>query len=315
MRDFVIGGAGFIGSHLTGRLLQAGRGVTVFDNLSTGKRSFLRPYEGHPGFRFVRGDVLSLRALRSAMKGCGFVYHLAANADIMRAMKDPGLDFYQGVVATFYVLEAMRGLGLKPLVYFSGSGVYGDYGLRSIPEDAGPLRPQSMYGAAKLSSEAMISAYSHLYGIRAWIFRPANIIGPRPTHGVIYDFIRKLKRDPRRLAVLGDGSQSKSYLHVEDLLDAVFLAVRRARAPVNAFNVGSRTSVTVREIARVVAREMGLRRVRFDFGRGARGWKGDIPKVRLDIRRLSRLGWSPRLNSREAVVRCCREILGCEDRG
>jgi UDP-glucose 4-epimerase len=309
----VIGGAGFIGSHLVDRLMERRDSVTVFDNLSTGKRSFLAAHEGRPRFRFVRGDILEPSALRRAMRKNDWVFHLAANADIMKAMREPALDYEQGIRATFYVLEAMRMEGARRLVYLSGSGVYGDYGTRRVSEDQGPLRPQSMYGAAKLASEAMISAYSHLYGMRAWIFRPANIIGARPTHGVIFDLRRKLRRDPRALRVLGDGRQSKSYLHVDDLLDAVFLAMKKGKGNVNQYNVAGPTYLTVRAIAGSLIREMGLRKVKVYYGREPRGWKGDIPKYRLDTGRLAALGWKPRYDSRGAVVRTIREILGRAD--
>ncbi len=309
MKALVIGGAGFIGSHFADRLLSDGHQVTVFDNLSTGRKAYLQSASKNKKFRFVSGDILSGSALRKAVKGQDLVFHLAANSDIMRAMKDPGLDFDQGIRATFCVLEALRREGVRKLVYFSGSGIYGDFGRTFVDESRGPLNPKSMYGAAKLSSEAMISAYSHLYDLQAWIFRPANIIGPRPTHGVIYDFISKLTADPGRLAILGDGSQTKSYLHVQDLLAAVFFAIKKARAPLNQFNLASETYISVREIAAIVAEAMGLSGVKFLYGRGKRGWKGDVPHYRLSIQKIKKLGWKPRLTSKQAVERTAHEIL------
>lgn len=310
----VIGGAGFIGSHFTDRLLKDGFHVTVFDNLSTGRSAHLSAARKNPRFRFVAGDLLKGTLLEKTLQGHPLVFHLAANSDIMRAMKDPGLDFSQGIEATFRVLESMRRAKAPRLVYFSGSGVYGDFGRTFVKESDGPLNPKSMYGAAKLSSESMISAYSHLYGLQAWIFRPANIIGPRPTHGVIYDFIRKLQADPKRLDVLGDGRQSKSYLHVSDLMDAVLFAVGRAREPLNTFNLASETYLSVREIAAIVIQAMGLAgSAKPRFGRSERGWKGDVPHYRLSIRKIRDLGWRPSMTSKQAVERTAHEILAGMD--
>lgn len=310
MKTLVIGGAGFIGSHFVDRLLAEGHRVTVFDNLSTGRKAHLNSVATNTRFRFISGDILKGRALEKAVKGQELVFHLAANSDIMRAMRDPGLDFEQGIRATFRVLEAMRAAQSAKLVYFSGSGVYGDFGRTFVDESYGPLNPKSMYGAAKLSSEAMISAYSHLYGLQAWIFRPANIIGPRPTHGVVYDFIRKLQHNPKRLDILGDGRQSKSYLHVRDLLDAVFFTLGKARAPLNQFNLASETYLNVRGIADIVTEAMGLKGItRMYFGKSERGWKGDVPHYRLSIKAIKALGWKPSMTSEAAVERTALEIL------
>ena len=309
MKYFITGGAGFIGSHLVDRLIEKGDFVTAYDNLSFGKKEYLQHHFNNPKFKLIQGDILDLNALKPSVAGHDFIFHLAANSDIMRGMKDPALDFEMGVRATFNVLEAMRELSIKSLVYLSGSGVYGDYGEKILEESSGAVFPQSMYGAAKLASEGMVSAYSHLYEIQAWIFRPANIIGPRPTHGVIYDFIQKLKNNPRRLEVLGDGTQSKSYIHVEDLLDAVFFAIKHALDPVNTFNVASETVMDVRTIAEAVIQTMRLSGVVVHYGKENRGWKGDIPKVRLSIQKLKSLGWKPKFSSREAVVETIREIL------
>ncbi len=309
MKTLVIGGAGFIGSHFTDRLLAEGHHVTVFDNLSTGRKAYLQGALKNNKCRFVSGDILGGEALRRAVKGQDLVFHLAANSDIMRAMKDPALDFEQGIRATFCVLEALRKENVSKLVYFSGSGIYGDFGRTFVDESKGPLNPKSMYGAAKLSSEAMISAFSHLYGLQAWIFRPANIIGPRPTHGVIYDFICKLNSNPARLSILGDGSQTKSYLHVQDLLDAVFFILKKTRQPLNQFNLASETYISVREIAAIVTESMGLEGVKFIYGRAKRGWKGDVPHYRLSIKKIKSLGWKPKMTSTQAVERTAHEIL------
>lgn len=309
----VVGGAGFIGSHVVDRLMAMPNSkVTVFDNLSTGKKAFLSSWLGHKQFQFVRGDLLKAGDIEKVIKGQDVVFHLAANSDIMRAMNDPGLDFRQGTVATFHVLEAMRKKQVRKLLYLSGSGVYGDFGQTYISEKMGPLNPKSMYGAAKLSSEAMISAYSHLYGIQAWVFRPANIIGARPTHGVIYDFIANLKKNPKCLRILGDGTQSKSYLHISDLISAVFTAFKNGVAELNHFNVASETYLDVKSIAEIVIRKMNLTRVQIIFGTEPRGWRGDIPQYRLDIGQLKSLGWRPIYNSSQAVEKTTDEILSQE---
>lgn len=310
MRYFVTGGAGFIGSHLVDRLMAGKNTVTVYDHLSTGRREHLKTYLGHPRFRLVKNDLSNLKALTRAMAGHDFVFHLAANSDIMAAMLRPALDFEQGIAMTFQVLEAIRVNQVKQMVYTSGSGVYGDRGLTVLKEDRGNLHPISMYGAAKLSSEAMISAYSFLYGIQAWIFRPANIIGSRPTHGVIYDLIQKLKKDPEKLTVLGDGTQSKSYIHVSDVLDGIFFALKQRRDKVNIFNIASESAIEVKKIVAIILEEMKLKGTVLSYGKKGRGWKGDVPKVRLAIGKLKRLGWRPKLNSEQAVRKTTREILG-----
>src|SRR3989338_2441137 len=243
MRYFVTGGAGFIGSHLVDRLMAGKNTVTVYDHISTGRREHLKKYFSSPRFRFLKKDLRDLKSLTNSMAGHDFVFHLAANSDIMAAMLRPALDFEKGMTMTFQVLEAMRVNRIKQLVYTPGSGVYGDRGLTVLKEDRGNLHPISMYGAAKLSSEAMISAYSFLYDIQAWIFRPANIIGSRPTHGVIYDLIQKLKKNPDKLEVLGDGTQSKSYIHVHDVLDGIFFALKRRRDKLNIFNIASESAI------------------------------------------------------------------------
>ncbi len=306
---FITGGSGFIGSHLVDALMQRRQAVTVFDNFSSGKKEFLETWSKESTFRLIQGDLLDRAGLEQAIAGHDTVVHLAANSDIMKAMEEPRLDFEQGIRATFHLLEAMRREKIGKLVYLSGSGVYGDTGETFVGENYGPLIPGSMYGAAKLASEAMIGAYANLYGLQAWILRPANIIGPRPTHGVIYDFICKLKTDPSQLAVLGDGSQSKSYLHVEDLVSALLFVLEKSSGAVNLFNVASETYITVREIAEMVIEEMHLKNVRLEFGKTERGWKGDIPKYRLAIDKIRSLGWNPRYSSEDAVRRTIRQIL------
>lgn len=311
MRYFITGGAGFIGSSVCSRLLAANDNdtVTVYDNLSFGKESLIEPHYGNPRFRFVKADMLDPQELRAAIAGHDFVFHFAANADIARSMKETDLDVKLTVTATYNLLEAMRLEGVGKIVYSSGSGIYGDVGTTETAEDFGPLLPISLYGASKLGAEGLISAFSHMFDMQAWVFRFANVIGGRQTHGVILDFINKLKSDPSRLDILGDGTQSKAYIHVADIMDAIFYVAGHTDGRVNLFNVATDDYVTVTEIARSVIAAMGLHGVELAYSGGDRGWKGDVPVVRFDLGKIHSLGWRARHSSREAVERTIREIL------
>ncbi len=309
MRILVTGGAGFIGSHLVERLLKEGHEVTVYDNLSWGKEAFLKDHLGEKNFRFIRGDLLDPPSLLEAVRGQELVHHLAANPDIRKGAEETDLDLRQNVLATFNLLEAMRSCGVKQLAFSSSSTVYGEARTLPTPEDYGPLIPISLYGASKLAAEGLISAYCHTFGFRAWIFRFANIVGPRQTHGVILDFIEKLRRDPEELEILGDGSQNKSYLWVEDCVEAMLLAVERSGENPAILNLGNEDRTTVRKVAEIVCEEMGLR-PRFRFTGGGRGWVGDVPEMFLDITRIRSLGWKPRYSSEEAVRKAVRALLG-----
>lgn len=303
MKVVVTGGAGFIGSHLVDHLIAAGHSVTVIDNLTGTGRDFLKPHQKSPRFRFIKADVRHREAMRRALTPTpDMVFHLAANADIARGVDDPTLDFENSLMATFSLLQAMKQVGAKKIVYTSGSGVYGDRGHRYSSEDTGPLVPVSMYGATKLGAEGMISAFAHLFDLQAWIVRPANIIGPRLTHGVIYDFVRQLKQHPRQLRILGDGRQSKSYLHVDDVINALLLVTTKAHERMNIFNISSSSFITVNAIADLVIRGLGLTHVTRDHTAGKVGWRGDVPVVRLHSRALKHLGWKPRYTSRQAAI-------------
>ncbi|MEK6543878.1 MAG: NAD-dependent epimerase/dehydratase family protein [Elusimicrobiota bacterium] len=301
MRYLVTGGAGFVGSHVVDRLLADGSCVRVYDNLSSGKRSHFAQHLDNKDFEFVLGDVLKLDAVCAAMQGCDFVCHLASNPDIAKSMIETDLDLRLGTIASFNVIEAMRRVGVKNIFFTSGSGIYGDTGEREVFEDMGPLEPISMYGASKLASEGMISAYSHLHGIRAFIFRIANIIGPRQTHGVAYDFIAKLRKDPKHLDIWGDGTQSKSYIHATDLTAAMAHVIANAKERYNVFNVATHDYLDVTAIAKMVVTAMGLGGVEFRYSGGKRGWAGDVPVVRFDIKRVLALGWKPKYGSEEAM--------------
>lgn len=297
----VIGGAGHIGSALTRRLLATpGVGlVTVFDNFSSGKHAFLPAEERR--LRIFPASI-DMEKLHEAMRGSDTVFHLAANPDIAKAATQPDIDFWQGTFLTQCVLETMRETGVKRLFYTSGSGVYGDYGTTPVREDS-PCQPISTYGASKLACEAMISAYCHMFGLTASVFRFANVVGPRQTHGVGYDFFHKLNRDPTRLVIMGDGTQSKSYVHVEDVLNAIFLVAEKQTTAYDVFNVSTPDWITVREIADLVIDLMGrfFTHPKLEFGKTARGWSGDVPIVRFNCEKIVRLGWVPQYSSQSAM--------------
>jgi UDP-glucose 4-epimerase len=303
----VTGGAGAIG-HLVGRLLEAGSEVRVIDNLSSGRSYHLEPYLRYRKLKLVVADLRQPDTYEAEFRGAGSVWHLAANPDIRRGTTDPTIDLEQGTIATFRVLEAARTHDVPSVRFSSSSVVYGYPSVFPTPESYGPLLPQSQYGGAKLACEAMLSAFAHSYGIEAHIFRFANIVGPRMTHGVIYDFFEKLTKDPMRLEVLGDGRQAKSYLRTEECLDAMLLAAERAHDRVNVFNLGTADRISVREIAeKVVAAHGG--RARIEYTGGSTGWVGDIPQQLLAVDRIRTLGWAARRTSAEAVDETIAELL------
>jgi UDP-glucose 4-epimerase len=302
-RAFVAGGAGFIGSHLVETLLRRSDAqVVVYDNLTSGTKSRLQSVLNHQRLEFVVGAIEAFDELVRAMHGCDYVYLLASNPDIASAIADPGIDFWQGTYLSHNVLEAMRVNDVSRIMYTSGSGVYGDQGETEVHEEFGPLVPISTYGASKLASEAMIAAYAHMFGIDAVVLRLANVVGPRQTHGVTYDFVRALLEDPTRLQILGDGSQSKSYIHVMDVVGAMMLLTARGRPGFEIFNVGTGDYITVSEIADLVVQRMGLKKMPYSYTGGDRGWKGDVPIVRFRSRKLSERGWRCTHSSREAII-------------
>lgn len=307
----IVGGAGFIGSHFVDALLNhatIGR-VTVFDNFSSGRERHLVRHIQDSRVRVFRGDVKDLEALMAGMAGHDLVLHLASNPDISRAVTEPEIDFYRGTLLTNNVVEAMRRTGVRRLLYASGSGVYGDCGAALLREDSVPLQPVSTYGASKLAGEALIASYCAMFGLTACAFRFANVVGARQTHGVGFDFLKRLKKDSTRLRILGDGRQSKSYVHVSDVVAAVLLANAAVNEGFHAWNVATEDSVTVTEIAEMAAASLGISPLpRFEYTGGDRGWKGDVPVVRLDASRMRALGWKPRYSSREAVRRSLEDL-------
>jgi UDP-glucose 4-epimerase len=302
-QTFVAGGAGFIGSHLVRAILaRPSERVVVYDNLVSGSEEHLAGLLDDPRLTLVVGDIESLDDMVEAITDSEHVYLFAANPDIARAVTEPAIDFWQGTYLTQNVLEAMRRVGVDRITYASGSGVYGDRGLQEVDENFGPLIPISTYGASKLGCEALISAYSHMFGIDAVAFRFANVVGPRQTHGVTYDFVRRLLADPSQLHILGDGSQSKSYIHVNDVVSGMLLLADQGWTGYEVFNAGTGDYITVREIADLVVETMGLDDVSYVYSGGTRGWKGDVPVVRFRSTKLESRGWRRSYSSREALL-------------
>ncbi|HEV2350764.1 MAG TPA: NAD-dependent epimerase/dehydratase family protein [Terriglobia bacterium] len=305
LRYFLVGGAGFIGSHFADRLLadRSVAAVTLYDNFSSGREWHYQQHSGDPRFSVVRGDVKDIDRLTTAMAGHDVVIHLASNPDIARAATEPDIDFREGTCLTNNVVEVMRRSGTTTILYASGSGIYGDLGEKEISEDHGPLTPISTYGASKLAGEALIAAYCHMFDFAGRVFRFGNVVGPRQTHGVGFDFLRQLLKDPRKLRILGDGTQSKSYIHVRDVVEAVLLAAQRATGRFAVHNVATGDYIKVKEIAQLAVECMGLNpaEVRLEYTGGNRGWKGDVPIVRLNTDRIRGLGWVCRSGSREAL--------------
>lgn len=307
-RVLVTGGAGFIGSELCARLLEKGSSVACFDNFSSGDEAFIAGITGDPKFTVLRGDMLKPKELRKALKGCEAVIHLAANPDVRLGQSDSRVHFEQNVVATYNLLEAMKDLKKKELVFASSSVVYGSAAVIPTPENYGPLLPISLYGASKLACEALISAYSDNFGITSVLCRYANIIG-KHAHGVTRDFKKKLEANPNELEILGDGSQTKSYLHLSDCLDATILAAEKAEKGVEPYNIGSDDKLNVKTIADIVVSEMGLAGTKYKFT-GKLAWAGDIKIMLLATDKIRSLGWKPKLNSEQAVRKAVREMLG-----
>jgi len=315
MRIFLTGGAGFIGSNLAERLLSDGHDVTIYDDLSLGSLEFLRECQEKRGFRFIKADLLNLDVLTEAMKDHEVVFHLAANSDITASRQQSDLDLRLGTLVTYNVLEAMRRTGISQIVFSSSSVIYGEPTVIPTPEDYGPLLPISLYGASKLACEGLVSAFCHNYDFQAWIYRFANICGRHGTHGVIVDFIRKLKTDSRRLEILGDGKQAKPYLHVRECVDGMVFGWRRARDQVNYFNLGCEGNTNVTRIAQMLLKALDLKNVQLAFTGGERGWVGDVPQVNLDCGKYERFGWKAKMSSDEAVKLATEELaeeLACK---
>ncbi|VVB63019.1 L-arabinose 1-dehydrogenase (NAD(P)(+)) [uncultured archaeon] len=302
MSILVTGGAGFIGSHLVDRLLETSQ-ITVLDNFSSGKRDHIAHVLGHPRFALVEADLFDAGTLEDTMAGKDFVFHLAANPDVKLGAEDTKIHLQQNILATYSLLEAMRKTGVGKIAFTSTSTVYGEASLVPTPENYGPLKPISLYGASKLACEALISSYCHTFDMQSWIFRFANIVGKRGTHGVLVDFINKLKKNSTELEILGSGQQRKSYLEVGDCVTAMVYAVEHSSDQTNIFNIGSNDAVDVTKIANIGAESMGRGAVKYtDTGvLHGRGWKGDVKIMQLSIDALSSLGWRPVHDSGESI--------------
>jgi len=300
----VTGGAGFIGSHVADALLARGARVTVVDNFSTGFREFIPPRER---LLVVEADLLDQARVDEAMRGVDFVFHLAANADIKDNLKDPRRCVDQNVIATQNVLESMRAAGVRDVAFASTGSVYGEAAVFPTPEDAPFPVQTSIYATSKIAAEGLLTSYVLGFGMRTWIFRFVSLLGARYTHGHVMDFWRKLKRDPSRLEVLGDGRQRKSYLHVSDCVAAMLLAVDRAAGPIGIFNLGHDESIVVDESIAIICRTLGVS-PRMEYGGGPRGWVGDSPRIELDISRIRALGWAPTKGIEASIVETLRFV-------
>jgi UDP-glucose 4-epimerase len=301
----VTGGAGFVGSHVVDRLLALGAKVTIIDNLSTGFRQYIPTGK----VRFVEGDLLDGAAIDLAMKGQSFVFHLAANADVREGTKHPRRDVEQNLLATHNVLEGMRAHGVRGVAFSSTGSIYGEPTVIPTPEDCPFPVQTSLYGASKVGAEGLLTAYAYGFGFDVWIFRFVSLLGPRYSHGHVLDFWRNLRRDPTRLYVLGDGSQRKSYLHVQDCVDAMMVAIDAPGSPthVSVYNLGHQDWIDVKESIGFICAELGVKPT-LEFAGGSRGWVGDAPRILLDTSRIRALGWAPKRSIRESIVDTLRYL-------
>jgi len=308
-KAFISGGAGFIGSHLVDKLAKKGWHVTVYDNLSSGKKEFIKKHIGKKYFKFIKGELLDLNKLKKCIAGHDIVFHLSANPDIRHGIRYTDIDLKQNTIVTYNILESMRLAGVKEIVFASTSTIYGEPKRMPTPEEYGPLYPISLYGASKLACEALCTSFSHTFNMKCWIFRFANIVGGRGTHGVIFDFIAKLKKNPKELEILGDGRQTKSYLLVDDCVDAILFVYENSREQFNIFNLGSKDRANITDIAKTLKRKMGLETAKIKFTGGKRGWPGDVPQMFLSVDKLYKLGFRSKHNSKEAVEIAIERML------
>lgn len=302
MRAFITGAAGFIGSNLADRLLADGQEVVGFDNLSTGQRRFVDSARTRPGFCLVESDVLDLASLTNAMGGCDVVFHLAANADVRFGLEHPRKDIEQNTIATFNVLEAMRANGIKRIAFSSTGSIYGEPEVHPTPEDAPFPVQTSLYGASKLAGEGLIQAYCEGFGFEAFVFRFVSILGERYSHGHVFDFYRRLRENPNELHVLGNGLQRKSYLYVQDCIDAILLAMQHPARRAQIFNLGTDEYCQVNDSIGWITGHLGIS-PKLTYSGGERGWVGDSPFIFLDCTKIRALGWKPKLSIREGVIR------------
>ncbi|MDD1747500.1 MAG: NAD-dependent epimerase/dehydratase family protein [Methanomassiliicoccales archaeon] len=309
----VTGCAGFIGSHMTEELLRLGNQVIGIDNLSAGRKGFMEGAMAYDSFTFVEGDLLSVD-LKHVLMGVEQVCHFAANPDVRLGASNTRVHFEQNIEVTYRLLEECAKGDVLDIVFPSTSTVYGETSIIPTPEEYGPLVPISIYGASKLACEALIASYCHTFDMNAVLYRFANVVGPRSTHNVLHDFVRKLREEPSYLEILGaEPGTNKSYVHVSDCVDAMVVGAERAKEQVDIYNIGSRDRLNVKRIADIVVEEMGLRDVKYNWTggvKGGRGWVGDVKEMLLSVDKLASVGWSPKLNSEQAMRRAVREIIG-----
>jgi UDP-glucose 4-epimerase len=308
MKCFVTGGAGFIGSHLVDMLLNKGYDVTVFDNLSSGKKEFITHHFENDNFLFIKADLINMNRVEKEIKDHDVVFHLAANPDVRSGAEKPDIA-KKDILATYNLLDAMRRYDIKKIIFSSSSVIYGETPPLPLSEDYGPLLPISVYGAGKLAAEGLISSFVHTFDMQGWMYRFANVVGERGTHGVIVDFINKLRKNPKELEILGDGKQKKPYLYATECVDGIIHGFEHANDQLNVFNLGVESSTEVTRIAELVVEEMDLSNVSFTYTGGKRGWKGDVPQFQFDITKIKTLGWQPRLSSDETIRKAIQDLL------
>lgn len=312
MKVLVAGGAGFIGSNLVDLLLEKGNDVVCVDNYFIGTKNNIAHLSGNPKFKMYESDLCDFEALSKIFESEKFdyVFHLAANSDIQASAKNPSVEYKNTYTTTFNILECMRIHNVKKLFFASTSAVYGDK-QELLTETTADLRPVSYYGAAKLGSEALISAFSYMNDFEVLVFRFPNVIGPRLTHGVVFDFIKRLKEDPTQLRILGDGTQCKPYIFVTDLVEAIVRFMNTGKKGITLYNLGVEGATTVTKIADIVCEKMCLKDVKYNYTGGNVGWKGDVPKFQYDLSKIHATGWKARYNSDETVAKTVEEVLKC----
>lgn len=313
MKVLVAGGAGFIGSHLMDALLAEGHNVVCVDNFFIGTRENIRHLHGNPNFRFYEQDLTEFDAVLKIFQEekVDYVFHLAANSDIQASANDPMIEYKNTYSTTFVLLECMRRTGVKKLFFASTSAVYGEQMGHEVSEEAVALKPISYYGGAKLGSEGIISSFAYMNGMDVLVFRFPNVIGPRLTHGVIFDFVKRLKADPSHLKILGDGTQSKPYIYVLDLVDAI-MRFKDTPKGVALYNVGVNSQTSVTRIAQIVCEKMGLGQIPFEYTGGRGGWKGDVPVFAYNLEKIHATGWKASMSSDEAVAKTVEMVIGCK---